>query len=402
MGFVLPLIGVLLFSVISVVKQGTESSSAPDPQDDAELNVEGYVDDAGIIVSLPDDVSPEVLLAYANEAEASQALKNGEIVGYYLIPIGFEESGEFLYVSPDRTPLSSDNQDWIMRWTILVNMLNGDAERAEKIWNPVDLSIKNVAPLPEHDRFATEDCSTPGYTCDSNILVRTIPFAVVILFFIFLSNGSGLLLRSVATEKQTRMMEILMLSVRPQQLMAGKILGLGIAGFLQLVVWVASGILILNTGEQTLNLPQEFSIPTATYFWWIIFFVLGYLIYGSLMAGAGALVPSLKEISSATFLMMLPLLLGYFIAVTPIGQEAPHGALVTGLSLFPLTAPILMVLRITVGGVPTWQLLLGVALNLIAAVIIIRSVARLFRAQILLSGDSFSAKRFLRTILSAT
>ena len=402
MGFGMPLIAVLSISIISTVRQGPNDFVEPDQQAEVELIVEGYVDRAGLIESLPDDVSPEYLVAYASEVEANQALNNGEIEGYYLIPNGFEESGEFLYVSPDQTPLSTDNQDWIMRWTLLVNMLKGDSDRAAKIRVPVDLSIRNVAPQPEHDRFATEDCSTPGYTCDSNILVRIMPMAVVILFFIFLSNGSGLLLRSVTTEKQTRMIEILMLSISPQQIMAGKILGLGIAGLLQLVAWVVSGSLILNTGQQTLSLPQEFSIPATTYFWWITFFVLGYLIYGSLMAGAGALVPSLKEVSSASLLMMIPLLLGYFVAVTPLGQESPHGALVTGLSLVPLMTPVLMVLRVTVGGVPTWQLWLAVALNLIAAAVIIRSVGRLFRAQVLLSGDSFSAKRFLRALLNAS
>lgn len=401
MGFGIPLIAVLLFSIISVVKQENNSPAEADQNDDVELNVEGYVDLAGIIKGLPDDVSPEFLLSFTSEAEANQALNNGEIEGFYLIPNEFGESGEFMYVSPDRTPLSADNQDWIMRWTLLVNMLDGDMDRASKIWNPLDLTIRNIAPLPEHDRFAEEDCTTPGYTCTSNVLVRVIPSIIVILFFIFLSNGSGQLLRSVTTEKQTRMVEILMLSISPQQIMAGKILGLGIAGLLQLIAWVASGFLILNTGQQTLSLPQEFSIPAATYFWWIIFFILGFLIYGSLMAGAGALVPSLKEVSSATMLMMIPLVLGYFIAITPIGQEAPHGALMTIMSMVPFTTPVLMVLRVTVGGVPTWQLLLAVAINLISTVIIIRSVGRLFRAQILLSGDSFSPKRFLRAILNA-
>jgi ABC-2 type transport system permease protein len=204
----------------------------------------------------------------------------------------------------------------------------------------------------------------------------------------------------VTIEKENRMMEILMLSINTKEMMAGKIIGLGIASFLQVSVWVGSMYLIMNFGGQTLNLPQGFSIPPSMAFWSIIFFLLGYAIYASLMAGAGALVPSAKEIASASFLMMLPLMVGYFVAVTPIGQESPHGAISTILSLFPLTTPVMMVMRVTVGGVPTWQLILAVVLMVLTAVVIVRSVARLFRAQILLYGQPFSPRRFLKALIS--
>ncbi|MCK5646022.1 MAG: ABC transporter permease [Anaerolineales bacterium] len=401
LAFGLPLLGVLVFFVISVVRgddAGTSSSAAPSQEN--ELISEGYVDEANIISSLPEDVSPEHLRAFASIDQAAQALEVGDIEGYYIIPEDYLNSGEFIYVSPDRTPLSSGGQEWIMRWTLTVNMLGGDVERASKVWELVDLQIKRIDSTDEHDRFAEEDCSRPGYTCESNMLVRLMPLTVTVLFFVFLTNGSGLLMRNVTIEKENRMMEILMLSVDSKEMMAGKIIGLGIASFLQVTVWVGSMFLIMKIGSQTLNLPEGFSIPPSMAFWSIIFFVLGYAIYASLMAGAGALVPSAKEITSASFLMMLPLMIGYFVAVTPIGGESPHGAISTFFSLFPLTTPVMMVMRVTVGGVPTWQLILAVVLMVLTAVVIVRSVARLFRAQILLSGQPFSPRRFIKALLS--
>ena len=401
LAFGLPLLGVLVFFVISVVRgddAGTSSSAAPSQEN--ELISEGYVDEANIISSLPEDVSPEHLRAFASIDRAAQALEVGDIGGYYIIPDDYLNSGEFIYVSPDRTPLSSGGQEWIMRWTLTVNMLGGDVERASKVWELVDLQIKRIDSTDEHDRFAEEDCSRPGYTCESNMLVRLMPLTVTVLFFVFLTNGSGLLMRNVTIEKENRMMEILMLSIDTKEMMAGKIIGLGIASFLQVTVWVGSMFLIMKIGSQTLNLPEGFSIPPSMAFWSIIFFVLGYAIYASLMAGAGALVPSAKEITSASFLMMLPLMIGYFVAVTPIGGESPHGAISTFFSLFPLTTPVMMVMRVTVGGVPTWQLILAVVLMVLTAVVIVRSVARLFRAQILLSGQPFSPRRFIKALLS--
>lgn len=401
LAFGLPLLGVLVFFVISVIRgddAGTSSSATPSQEN--ELKSEGYVDEANIISSLPEDVSPEHLRAYVSIDRATQALEAGDIEGYYIIPEDYLNSGEFIYVSPNRTPLSSGGQEWIMRWTLTVNMLGGDVERASKVWELVDLQVKRISSTNEHDRFAEEDCSRPGYTCESNMLVRLMPLIVTVLFFIFLTNGSGLLMRNVTIEKENRMMEILMLSIDAKEMMAGKIIGLGIASFLQVTVWVGSMFLIMKIGGQTLNLPQDFSIPPSMAFWSIIFFVLGYAVYASLMAGAGALVPSAKEITSASFLMMLPLMVGYFVAVTPIGQESPHGAISTILSLFPLTTPVMMVMRVTVGGVPTWQLILAVVLMVLTAVVIVRSVARLFRAQILLSGQPFSPRRFLKALIS--
>lgn len=398
--FGLPLLGVLVFFVISVVRgedAGASSSTTSPPEN--ELISEGYVDEANIISSLPEDVSAEHLRAYASIDRANQALDSGDIEGYYIIPEDYLNSGEFIYVSPNRTPLSSGGQEWMMRWTLTVNMLGGDVERASKVWELVDLQIKRLDSTYEHDRFAEEDCSRPGYTCESNMLVRLMPVIVVVFFFIFLTNSSGLLLRNMTIEKENRMMEILMLSIDTNEMMAGKIIGLGIASFLQVTVWVGSMFLIMNIGGQTLNLPQDFSIPPSMAFWSIVFFLLGYVIYASLMAGAGALVPSVKEIASVSFLMMLPLLIGYLIAVT-IAQESPHGAIATALSLFPLTTPVMMIMRVTVGGVPTWQLLLAVAFMILGAIIIVRTTARLFRAQILLSGQSFSPRRFIRALLS--
>jgi len=79
--------------------------------------------------------------------------------------------------------------------------------------------------------------------------------------------------------------------------------------------------------------------------------------------------------------------------------EAPHAALPTALSLFPLTAPVVMIMRLTIGGVPFWQPLLAAGLMALTAVFVVRSVANMFRAQTLLSGQPFSARRFYKALL---
>ena len=209
--------------------------------------------------------------------------------------------------------------------------------------------------------------------------------------------GSSLLLSSVANEKKNRVMEVLMLSITPRQMLAGKILGLGIAGLAQAVVWAGMGFMLLVVGGQTLNLPPGAELPFSILAWGLVFFLLGYAVYASLLAGLGALAQDSKEASQKTILAIWPIIVPLFFVHAIIKE--PHGMLATVLSLVPLTAPITMMTRLAAGGVPLWQPLLAVGVMLVTAYFIVRAVAGMFRAQTLLSGQPFSAKRFLGAFL---
>lgn len=398
--FGIPLAAILIFAVLSIGK-GDPSSSvdvSPSIAESNELEVEGYVDQAGLIHSIPEQIPSDYLLPYPSEEQAQQALEAGEINAFYIIPADYIEKGEFIYIHPTYSPTSSDGQEWMMRRTLLVNLLDGDAKLADKVWNPMDLEVTNLTPKPQYDRYAEEDCSTPGPACESSPFLRYIPIIMAILFYVFITMGSSLLIRNLSGEKENQVMEILMQSIHPRQLLTGKLIGLGIASLLPTIVWLGTSYAILRLGGGVLNLPAELSIPPSILAWGIVFFILGYIVYASLMAGAGALVPNMKEISQATWVVSFPLFFGYIVALIASG-EAPHGALPTLLSLFPLTAPIVMIMRLTIGGVPLWQPLLAVGLMVLTAVFVVRAVARMFRAQVLLTGQPFSARRFAYALL---
>lgn len=194
-------------------------------------------------------------------------------------------------------------------------------------------------------------------------------------------------------------MEILMVSISPRQMLVGKIVALGAAGLIQVVVWVGTVLALINLGGQTFALPPGFAIPASILAWGAVFYLLGYAVYGSLMAGVGALTSRMKEAGQASFLILSPLMVGYLIGLLAPLAEETTGLLPVALSMFPLTAPVLMMMRLADGSVPLWQLLLSAALMLGTAYLIIRAVAAMFHAQNLLSGQSFSAKRFFRALL---
>lgn len=391
MAFGIPLLAILIFAGATIVKgNSTGNSDAMSETGTFELKVEGYVDQSGLISVIPPDIPPGHLLAYAGEEQARQALEAGDIAAYYVILEDFVETGEIFYVYPDTTPLISDGQDWLMRRTLLLNLLDGDTELADRVWDPMDLEVFNLALEPQQDG---------GLGYQSNLLIRYLPAIMAILFYVFLLTASNILLRNISSEKENRTIEILMLSLNPRQMLAGKIIGLGIASLLQTIFWVGTLFTLMNMGGGTLGLPEEFALPVSILAWGLVFFTLGFAMYASLMAGVGALVPKLKETSQASFVAMAPLMIGYMVGFLSPLAEAPHGAIPTVLSLFPLTAPIVMMMRLTVGNVPLWQLLLSAGLMAVTAYAIVCAVAAMFRAQHLLSGQSFSVKRYFGALL---
>jgi ABC-2 type transport system permease protein len=397
--FGIPLLVLLVFGGVTILRGGSPGSGviAPEAAETAELEVQGYVDQAGLITVIPEDIPEGYLLAYPDEEHAQQALQAGEIAAYYVVPEDYVETGELVIVSPDPSPFSKQQQDSAMRWTLLVNILGGDAELAGRVWNPASLEVTNLAPQQQYGSYGAEDCRQPGAACESSLLLRYLPMIMLVLFYVFIITGSSLLLRNVSVEKENRVMEILMLSASPLQVLAGKIIGLGIAGLLQMVVWLGTVYVLFSVGGGTLNLPAGFQIPPSLLAWGLVFFLLGYALYASLMAGAGALVPKAKEATQATWVVMAPVFAAYMVVL--FLYDDPHGAVVTGLSLFPLTSPIAMIMRLTVGGVPLWQPLLAAGLLALTAILMVRAVAGMFHAQNLLSGQSFSARRFASALL---
>ena len=115
------------------------------------------------------------------------------------------------------------------------------------------------------------------------------------------------------------------------------------------------------------------------------------------MAGLGALVPNLREASQSTIVVIAPLMIPMFLINVLISD--PHGGASTIMSLFPLTAPVAMMTRLSAGGVPFWQPVLSALLLAVTALLVVRAVAGMFRAQVLLSGQSFNRKMFFRALM---
>jgi ABC-2 type transport system permease protein len=373
--------GIALFGGGDNVGQGEVSQPEP-----AAGIAEGLIDQANIINKLPDWVEQGRLVSYDSEAAARQDTESGALQGYYVIPADYLKTGAIQYVRTDFNPFTAMDETGIIDGVIEYNLLGADDQRYNTYLNPVEVQQVDLTP-GEQEQIGMKDSPLAFY----------LPYGVTMLFYVLILTSASLMLNSVAKEKENRVMEILLSSVKPNELLTGKILGLGLVGLLQLVVWMGSALYLLRIGGSTLNIPAGLTLPPELLLWGILFFILGYLLYATIMAGVGALVPNLREATQATTVIVLPMIIPLMLVGVII--EQPNATMPLILSLVPFTGPTTMMTRLAAGTVPLWQLILSVGLLLGTVILMIRAVARMFRAQTLLTGKKFSLGLYIRVLL---
>ena len=240
-------------------------------------------------------------------------------------------------------------------------------------------------------------------------------------------------MRSVIEEKTSRIIEVIISSVKPFQLMLGKIIGTSLAGITQFAIWIVSAMLLslvafavfgidpdtLNQGaDMTSVMGNHVATPVPSpskvmeyvqelwrlpllmlIIFFLIYFILGYLIYSSIYAAIGAAVDNETDTQQFIFPIILPLMLAIYVGFFSVFSN-PHGPIAVGFSLFPLTSPIVMLMRlpggIGEGGVPIWQVVTSIALLIATFIGIVWLAAKIYRIGILMYGKKPSYKELLK------
>ncbi len=222
-----------------------------------------------------------------------------------------------------------------------------------------------------------------GRNIGMNIAISLIFF---MLIYISIFVYGAYIMRGVLEEKNNRIVEVIVSSVKPTTLMLGKILGIGLVGITQYAVWAGLALAIALPGVAAIagmgeGLPH---IPIATIGAFVLFFILGYFLYASLYAALSA--PFNTEQEAQQFVMIPGMMLAFTTMTWFFVFNQPNGTLATVLSLFPFTAPLMMFMRISVQTPPLWQIATSVALLVTTIFLVAWFAGRVYRVGILMYG----------------
>jgi ABC-2 type transport system permease protein len=213
--------------------------------------------------------------------------------------------------------------------------------------------------------------------------------AILILYTQLLTYGYWVA-GGVVEEKASRVVEVLLAAIRPRELLAGKVIGLGILGLGQLIVVAAFGLVAAQLAD-AIDVSGDMVGAVALSLVW---FALGYAFYASAFAVAGALVPRLEELQATTTPLMLTIVVSLLVGFAV--HDDPGGTLAHVTAFIPMTAPITMPSRIVLGEVPAWEVLASIVVTIGATVLLVPLAARIYSATVLRTGSAVKLSEALR------
>jgi ABC-2 type transport system permease protein len=322
------------------------------------------------------------VVLYEDRDTATSDLESGDLRALYVVDETYVETGDVRAIQSEKTPLLSMRGTQIepmlrslLRRSLLEGRLEADVEA--RVLSPAFFVRSRLG--PDGDDVVDVDEAL-------DLLVRTtIPLFLGVLLLTALLSASGYLVQTVSTDKESKIVEVLLSSATPEEILAGKLFGLGAAGLLQFAVW--SSMVVFVAAAASSAFAAVVSIPWTALAAAPLFFVLGYLFLGSLMLATAALGANAAESQKLTMgwamLAIVPLM------VLIVLLEEPNGILGQAMTWIPFTSPLTVIIRLAVdpSGIATWEVAGAMLVLVISTWASIRIGARLFRVGFLLTGS---------------
>lgn len=279
----------------------------------------------------------------------------------------------------------------VSRWNAVRLGLSSDD--VASLFSRVDLRVRVVSPLGED----VEEV-------DSVAHAQAMVLAYFLLFMIYMAlvMYGNMVASGVAEEKSSRIMEVMVSTVKPLELMLGKIIGVGSLGLLQFFIWIGVGLLMNTIGSSgflasALGSTATLStIPLDIVLWFGLFFVLGYFLYASIFAAAGALVSRVEEVGQVSTIIMMLIVVGFFGAYISFLNPNSTFAVVT--SLIPFTSPMVMFSRIVLGNPPVVQVIASIVILVVSVFIGAWISGKIYRIGVLMYGKRPTLRQVLKLI----
>ena len=325
---------------------------------------------------------------FAQEAAARAALTARDIKGYFVIAPDYVASGRIANYMPESARLSiSESRDALsdlLREHLLVGRVDGT------------IAARVLTPVGDMERFAiTRNGDVVDAGARATIVRIIVPVAFMVLFLMSVLMTSGYLMQGTATEKENKVVDVLLASARPDEVLAGKLIGLGGAGLLQVSLWL-SFLLIGGVGIVPIVLATHVQVPWLGLALALPLFIVSFLFFGSLMLGTGSLGSNMREaqqlamvwsLTAALPLMMLALII-----------QDPHGVVARVMTWVPFTSAAVVMLRASLdpAALAWWEIVGSFVVLVLSTRLALGLGARLFRLGLLSSG----ARPTLRQIMN--
>jgi len=380
MTLALPVLALLAIGVTQLIS-GIVKPSGP-----AQITNIGYVDQTGGFSQFNSQGTVE-LKPYNTPDTALRALVQKDVKEYFVIPADYATNGMVtIYTLEKQLTAPQEVQTAIKNFlssNLMVNKIPGATINV--IESPLYLNTVRVTDTGE---VAKDQGGL------SNLII---PLIFGVLLAMSLSFSSSYLLQGLGEEKENRLMEILLSSVSTRQLVTGKVLGIGVAGLIQVVVWVISLPLLLHLASasiggfiSTIHIQANFLAAG------IVYFILGYLLFAVLALCIASISPTAREGQGmAAIFTMFSVAPFWFLSLLML---FPNSSVWIVFSIFPFSAPVLVILRLGLYGIPVWQLAASMAVMVLSIIAGLLLAAKLLRIYLLMYGKRPTIPEIVRSI----
>ena len=376
-----------LIALIAGVFFGRQTGGAIVRLFDDDLQRTALVDQSGRFTPLLPQFAEEYI-AYADESAARAALDEETVVRVVIVPATYPGQEDIRVISGGSRFSGSGTGG--LRSFFMAHLVQeiDDAGLRERLLDPYDAQVE----------FTSEEDQEPGGVV-ARVLGYVVPFIFAILLTITIFISSGYLIRSVAEEKSSRVIEIVLSSVTPQQLLAGKVIGLGGLGLTQVFVWLGSGLGLGGGLALLAGIVLPFFTRGEVFALALLYYILGFTVYAVLIGAIGTLGSNFQESQQisgiVTLFAAIPLMfLGVFL-------NSPDSMLIRALSWFPLTAPTSMMLRLPLGDIPWVDVAVSITVLLASTPLIVWLGAKIFRLGMLMYGKRPGILELVRLLRQA-
>lgn len=327
----------------------------------------------------------ELTLFDGDVKEAEKAVENGDYKGFIQLNLNDENLPVATYkaMSIAESALYNDLHSSLqqLKTQLAATQINLAPAQLQKLYEPVSF-----------DRFALEQNAKTEEELNQ---ARGIVYILLFVIYFAVIMYANMIAMEVATEKSSRVMEILISSVSPIKQMFAKILGIGLLSLTQLAVFLLVGFYSFTANSESLKdgFMGDFgfdNIPLPTIIYAVIFFLLGYFLYATLAAFLGSLVSRIEDVQQMITPMTLLVVAGFMIAMFGLGT--PDSPFITITSYIPFFTPMIMFLRVGMLTIPVWEAILGISILLATIAILAIFGARVYRGGVLMYGKSTSFK----------